>query len=135
MVNMKQKKLEGGRVGAKRKVVGYCKKKDEKEKKKQKKRKKMKNEKKRKKEKKKKKKGKMKTVEMMVMKFCNVIHSAVIIHAATTSLNVSKKSVVWFFILICVIICHQQMMGFQEALGILRRRPHVLAFEEINLHV
>ena len=35
---------------------------------------------------------------MMVMRCCNVIHSAVIINAATTSLNVSKKSILWFFI-------------------------------------
>ena len=33
----------------------------------------------------------------MVMRCWNVIHSAVIIHAGTTSLNVSKKSILWFF--------------------------------------
>ena len=72
---------------------------------------------------------------MTVMKCCNVIHSAVIIHAATTSLYVSKTSVVWFFIINCIIICGQVMMGFQEALGILRRRPHGMPFKQMNLHV
>ena len=69
------------------------------------------------------------------MKCCNVIHTAVIIHAATTSLNVSKKSTIWFLIINCIIICGQLMMGFQEASRILRRKPHGIAVEEMNLRV
>ena len=69
------------------------------------------------------------------MKCCNVIYNAVIIHGATTSLNVSKKSIVWFFIINCIIICGQLMMGFQEASRIWRRRPHGMAVEGMNLHV
>ena len=69
------------------------------------------------------------------MKCCNVIHTTVIMHAATTSLMVSKKSTVWFFIINCIIICGQLMMGFQEASRILRRRPHGMNVEEMNLHV
>ena len=72
---------------------------------------------------------------MMVVRFWNVIHSAVIVHAATTSLNVSKKSILWFLIINCIIICGQLMVGFQEALRILRRKPHGMAFKEMNLHV
>ena len=56
-------------------------------------------------------------------------------HAATTSLNVSNKSIVWFFIINYIIICVQLMMGFQEASRILRRRSHDMAVEEMNLHV
>ena len=69
------------------------------------------------------------------MKCYNVIHTAVILHAETTSLNVSKKSTVWFLIINCIIICGQLMMGFQEASRIWRRRPHGMAVEEMNLHV
>ena len=71
----------------------------------------------------------------MVMRCWNVIHSAVIIHAATTYQNVSKKSFFWFFIINCIIICGKLMMAFQEALRILRRRPHGMAFKERNLLV
>ena len=71
----------------------------------------------------------------MVMRCCNVIHSAVIIHAATTSLNESKNSILLFFIINCIITCGELMMGFQEALRILRRRPHGTALKETNLHV
>ena len=71
----------------------------------------------------------------MVVKCCNFIHSAVIIHVATISLNVSWKSIIYFFIINYIIIGGQLIIGFQEALRILRRRPHVMAFEETNLHV
>ena len=71
----------------------------------------------------------------MVMRCWNVIHSAVIIHAVTTSLNVSKKSILRFLMINCIIICGQLMAGFQEALRILRRKPHGMAFKEMNLHV
>ena len=71
----------------------------------------------------------------MVVRCWNVIYSAVIIHAASTLLKVSKKSILWFLIINCFIICGQLMVGFQETLKILRCRPHGMAFKEMNLHV
>ena len=72
---------------------------------------------------------------MMVMRCCNVIYSAVNIHAATSYQNIIKKIIFSFLLINCIIICGELMMGFQEALRILRRRPHGMAFEEMNLHV
>ena len=58
-----------------------------------------------------------------------------IIHAATASLNVSKKSILCVLIINCIVICGQLMMGFQEALRILRPRPHGMRLKEMYLRV
>ena len=71
----------------------------------------------------------------MVMKYWNVIYSVVIIHAATISVNVSKKSILCSLIIDCIIICGHLMMGFQEDLRIFRPRPQGIPFRKMYLHV